>query len=41
MPTSMFTEAYKVLVNVLVSARKEASLTPNLNSAFGKGIFVQ
>lgn len=38
MPTSMFTEAYKVLVNVLVSARKEASLTQTeLGERLGKG----
>ena len=27
MPTSMFTDAYKVLVNALVEARKEAGLS--------------
>lgn len=38
MPTSMFTDAYKVLVNVLVKARKTAGLTQTeLGQRLGKG----
>ena len=38
MPTSMFTDAYKVLVNALVEARKEAGLTQTeLGRRLGKG----
>jgi transcriptional regulator with XRE-family HTH domain len=38
MPTSMFTDAYRVLVNALVEARKEAGITQTeLGRRLGKG----
>lgn len=38
MPTSMFTDAYKVLVDALVRARKEAGVTQTeLGRRLGKG----
>ena len=38
MPTSMFTDAYKVLLDVLVKARKDAGVTQSeLGRRLGKG----